>query len=288
MPSPWEGMPLLEIPEGSDFRVLYKIYLKDIHPIFPVLDCDVFEALSPSSPERGLLRQALCIAASTSPMAKGYLKTPSRSAGYTSRDEFIKDMVFSIRYLLSIGLVKDKIILVQVLSLVALFTQFARDRDLSAELSASAVGYCHTSGLHLQGQITRGNDRLGSVHIRLFCCVWALDKLNAAFHGRPVMMHERDIGRDLETCFAQQEPCFQLFLRTVSLLDNIIELYRPRKDLSVIPEHDFPLFEDVVEKSSALCINSQYLGMFTPCTLDRCLSSCSYCIDLLPLHYRHN
>jgi hypothetical protein len=99
------------------------------------------------------------------------------------------------------------------------------------------------------------------MNIRLFCCVWALDKLNAAFHGRPVMMHERDIGRDLEACFSQQEPCFQLFLRTVSLLDKVIGLYRPRQDPSVMPEHDFPLFEDLVERSDALYIDSQYLAL---------------------------
>jgi len=32
--------------------------------------------------------------------------------------------------------------------------------------------------------------------LRVFCCVWALDKLNAAFHGRPVLVHERDSARE--------------------------------------------------------------------------------------------
>lgn len=246
------------LPEESDFQSIYKIYLEDIHPIFPVIDQGAFESTPAGSPDGVLLRQAICLAASAKPMAKDFLKFDSQTTSFSSRTEFIREIVFAIRTSLNLGLVKDKLVLIQALSLMGLFTQFADDRDLSAELTASAISYCHTTGLHLRSKDNNtGSLASGS---RLFCCVWALDRLNAAFHGRPVLMHERDFDRDLETCFSEQEPCFQLFLRTVLLLDKVISLYRPEKEAVVPWEQDFPLFEDLVERSNALSVKSRLLG----------------------------
>ncbi|KAL1968735.1 hypothetical protein VTN77DRAFT_1561 [Rasamsonia byssochlamydoides] len=245
------------LPVEPDFQLLYKIYLEDIHPIFPVIDQEGFESTPAGSPDGVLLRQAICLAASTNPVAKDFLKFDSQATTFPSRTEFIREIVFAIRTSLNLGLVKDKLVLIQALSLAGLFTQFADDRDISAELTASAISYCHTTGLHLRSKDSTGHLASSS---RLFCCVWALDRLNAAFHGRPVLMHERDFDRDLETCFSEQEPCFQLFLRTVLLLDKVIGLYRPEKEPIVPWEHDFPLFGDLVETSNALSVKSRLLA----------------------------
>lgn len=253
------------LPEEPDFQSIYKIYLEDIHPIFPVIDQVAFESTPADSPDGVLLRQAICLAASTNSMAKDFLKFDSQTTSFSSRTEFIREIVFAIRTSLNLGLVKDKLVLIQALSLMGLFTQFADDRDLSAELTASAISYCHTAGLHLRSKDNTGSLASGS---RLFCCVWALDRLNAAFHGRPVLMHERDFDRDLETCFSEQEPCFQLFLRTVLLLDRVISLYRPEKEPVVPWEQDFPLFEDLVERSNALSVKSRLLGKSEPLPLE--------------------
>jgi hypothetical protein len=149
-------------------------------------------------------------------------------------------------------------VLIQVLALLSFFTQLSDNRHSSAELTARAISYAHTVGLHLQTNTSRKD------HIyvtRLFCCIWALDRLNAAFHGRPVLMHERDFGRNLESCFQQQEGCFQLLLRTVSLLDKVIELYRPTADGSEVSwESDFPTFEELLLTSGALRVKSNLLG----------------------------
>lgn len=252
----WEELTLQHLPEEAGFQALYTIYLDEIHPIFPVIDREAMEAMSVTSPECSLLRLAVCIAASVNPRAKDYLKPPLRNRNYySSRDGLIKDMIFSLRLLLSLGLVKDKIVLVQALSLVALFTQYAKDRDLSAELSASAIGYSHTAGIHLDNQ--SGSEE---ARCRLFCCVWALDKLNAATHGRPVMMHPRDIGRNVTDAILAQQPAFQLLLWIVVLLDKVIEIYRPHSELETFPESDFPLFEDLIDKTNAGNVNSRFLG----------------------------
>jgi hypothetical protein len=245
------------LPDEADFQELYRIYLEDIHPIFPIIDQEEFDSIPVGSPDGVLLRQAICLAASANPVAKDFLKFDSEATPFPSRTEFIREIVFTIRTSLNLGLVKDKFVLIQVLSLMGLFTQFADDRDVSAELTASAISYCHTTGLHLR---SKDNPEYLSSSSRLFCCTWALDRLNAAFHGRPVLMHERDFDKDLEACFSEQEPCFQLFLRTVLLLDKVISLYRPEKDVIVSWEHDFPLFEDLVERSNALSVKSRLLG----------------------------
>jgi hypothetical protein len=218
------------------------------------------EAMPVTSPECSLLRLAVCIAASVHPQARKYLKPPLRGRN-SSRDGLIKDMIFSLRLLLSLGLVKDKMVLVQALSLVALFTQYAKDRDLSTELAASAIGYSHTAGIHLennQGSMTQNQRE--EARCRLFCCVWALDKLNAATQGRPVMMHERDIGRNVTDAILAQQPAFQLLLWIVVLLDKVIEIYRPHSSLETFPEADFPLFEELIDKTNAGNVSSRFLG----------------------------
>ncbi|CRG86726.1 hypothetical protein PISL3812_03737 [Talaromyces islandicus] len=256
-----EELALQHLPEEAGFQALYTIYLEEIHPIFPVIDREAMEAMSVTSPECSLLRLAVCIAASVNPRAKEYLKPPLRGRNYySSRDGLIKDMIFSLRLLLSLGLVKDKIVLVQALSLVALFTQYAKDRDLSAELAASAIGHSHTAGIHLENQGSKNDGKSEKARGRLFCCVWALDKLNAATQGRPVMMHERDIGRDVTAAILEQQPSFQLLLWIVMLLDRVIEIYRPHSELETFPEGDFPLFEDLIDKTNACNVNSRFLA----------------------------
>ncbi|KAH8691123.1 fungal-specific transcription factor domain-containing protein [Talaromyces proteolyticus] len=256
----WED--LLYLPRESDFKVLYNLYLEEIHPVFPVIDQQIFENLPTNIAECTFLRLAICIAGSVSPKAKTHLKSSPERSHYSSRDDFIKELTFSLRLLLNLNVVRDKIVLVQGLSLAAMFTQLSENRDLSAELAASAVGYVHTTGLHLESQ-GKGNDNSESqseARARLFCCVWALDKLNAAFHGRPVMMHERDIGRNIESSISMQQPSFQLLLRIVVLLDQVIGLYRPSNESKMSLEGDFPLFEDLIEKSNAVNINSRFLA----------------------------
>lgn len=263
----WEELTLQHLPGEAGFQALYTIYLDEIHPIFPVIDQTAMQAMPVTSPECSLLRLAVCIAASVNPRAKDYLKPRRSKHYYSSREGLIRDMIFSLRLLLSLGLVKDKIVLVQALSLVGLFTQYAKDRDLSAELSVSAIGYCHTAGLHLETQGSKNNEsesQSEEVRCRLFCCVWALDKLNAATHGRPVMMHERDIGRNVTDVIAVQQPCFQLLLWIIVLLDRVIGLYRPHSEPATFPatfpESDFPLFDELIDNTNAVNVNSRFLG----------------------------
>lgn len=242
------------LPSPDNLAGLTHIYLEHIHPIFPILDYESYQNTPSDSPEWALLSQAICFAASVSPNSIQYLHLPKMDV--QSRNEFSRTLFGVIRTSLALGLVKDKTALIQVFAIISLFTQFSGDRQESAEFFSRALAHAHTMGLHLHGQ---PNSPSEGNSIRLFCCMYALDILNAAFHGRPMQMHARDFGRDLHSCIAAQRGCFRLFLRTITLMDRVIELYRPSSN--AVWEDGFPLFEDVLEEFDGLGIPTYLIGM---------------------------
>lgn len=95
-----------------------------------------------------------------------------------------------------------------------------------------------------------------------------MDRMNAAFNGRAVSLHERDHRKDLDQCFQQQEPPFRLFLEVIVLLDKVIELYRPLALSGNVPilSWDFPAFEDLVLGCGCSHIGTIALGMYSSTT----------------------
>lgn len=132
---------------------------------------------------------------------------------------------------------------------------------IMSRFCARAVHQAQSLGLHLQGHYTERTDQTNTT---LLCCIWAIDRLNAALNGRPVLMHERDLRQDLGHCFEQQEPGFRLLLEVISLLDTVIGLYRPQiSSHSPTTLHlNFPDFEDVVSKCCSADIGTSALGLF--------------------------
>jgi len=259
-----EDQCLSLLPESANMEALRKIYLEEIHPIFPIIDFDSIDGYSSQSPTNILLKQVICFAASSSWSSTRFLQLSISGQSMTtlSRKEFSQHMSLAIRTSLNLGIVKDKMSLIQVYALLSLFTQFSGDRHISAELNAQAVTHLQTLGLHHIRTVV--NDRERDHSLKMFCCVWALDRLNAAFHGRPILMHERDFGRNLESSIEGQDHCFQLFLRIVYLLDKVVDLYRPKADDLVLGwEENFPHFEDIVNQAGALRVRTNLLGMFS-------------------------
>lgn len=251
-----EDQCLRLLPARQDIRQLQRIYWEEIAPIFPVLDRAAFEVLQDNSPEKVILTQAICLAASFSSKATKFLNLANLSV--LSHKDFVDSLLLAMRLGVNFGQPYDTLVSIQAFALISLFTQLSTDRHLSTDFTGRAVSFSHTAGLHLKLQVDR---RDGHYLRRLFLCVWALDRLNAAFHGRPVLIHERDFDFDLEPCFVEQEPCFQLFLRNVLLLDQVIHLYRPIKDASPPSwEHEFPTFEELVNASGATRVNSNLLA----------------------------
>lgn len=249
------------LPQQQHYLLLHKIYVQEVHPIFPIIDLESFNAadMHDATATMILVKQAICLAASTSPRAVEHLQLVNSDSTTVESDagNFASRLASAIRTTIDMGFVTDRVVIVQVLTTLAFFTQFSHQSNLAAELTARAISHAQTIGLHLDVPTTRKNHEYLA---RLFCCVWALDKLNAAFQGRPTMLHEHDFGRDLKKTMTMQEGCFRLLLKVTTFLDSIIALYRPmRFDLGT-SAIELPSFEELIHECDAAKVTSNHLG----------------------------
>lgn len=253
-------VPLIEqeclstIPPIPHLVVLSQIYFDKINPIFPIIDETKYNELSTSDPARILLDQAISLAASKNFSAAEHLTLNETDSPMTCR-AFGEKISGAMRLTIEFGIVTDKIVLIQALCLLSLFIDVSSSEDLASQFSGKAAHYLQGMGLHLEGQQEDASTKL-------LCCVFALDRMNAAFHGRPVLMHERDLRKDLHECFKQQEPTFRLFLQVILLLENVIEIYRPLNQWqNGCMDMVFPSFEELVSECGASQIGTASLGM---------------------------
>lgn len=246
------------MPTRAHYEALKQIYLRQIHKIFPVIDWDSLDKPDPTIPQV-LSRQAVCLAAAAHPDAAPFLSLgPSMIP--LPYAEYAHHLSTAMRTILHSGAAKDRLQLIPPLVILSLTAYSSDDRHLAAELAALAVSYTQTVGLHHRSPPASRDQ----AHLeRIFCCVWAMDRLTAALYGRPVLMHERDFGRDMPACFARQESCFRLFLECVALLDGVIHLYRPTaKATDGNGAWELPTFEGLVEKAGAFGVDSRLLGKY--------------------------
>jgi hypothetical protein len=133
-------LPLLEeqclklLPRPDSIEFLTRIYLLDIHPIFPVLDARSFKQMIDGTAAKIILTQTLCLAASTNCKDLSQLNLVGAISPPLNRKAFIQQLYTAIQTSLHLGLVKDKLVLTQVLSILSMYTQFSDDRHSSAEL----------------------------------------------------------------------------------------------------------------------------------------------------------
>jgi len=244
------------LPPQPELEKLCSIYFEKHHPIFPVIDENTFRTMDPTDPASVLLKQGICLVASLNPSAKRYLRVPKTSSLSVPR-EFGRRLSAAMRMSIELGLVTKKVVIIQALALLSFFIDGPNGGDLSSQFCARAVHYVHSVGLHIQSQHQGQDDQYAET---LLCCIWALDRLNAALHGRPVLMHERDMGRDLDACFQTQNACFRLFLRIIVLLDKVIGLYRPSNDRNCGLQAEFQLFEEFLEDAGGSQIPTPLLS----------------------------
>jgi hypothetical protein len=262
VPALQEGV-LSTLPPQPHASVLSLWYFEKMHPVIPVIDKEGFQKLPATDPRRVLLLQAVCLAASKSFTLNRHLILPASDSPLTGR-EFGSRVLAAMRLIIEMDLVTDKMVLVQALAIMSHFADGPESSNVASQHLSRAIQHIFSLGLHVQGHNHRDTDQKSTT---LFCCIWALDRMNATFHGRPVTIHDRDIGRSLERCFELQEPVFRLLLEVNLLLDKVIELYRPSYD----PEgsslgFEFPSFEELVARCTGSHIAASFLGMsIRPC-----------------------
>jgi len=254
-------LPILErdclttLPSVDHRQALLSVYFQKFHPIFPMVNQPMYDTLPEQSASRALLEQGMCLVASADASSKHCLLLEDDGDPLARRD-FGKRVLAAMRVSIETGMVTDKIILVQALGLMALFVEGREGSEVSSLMVARAVHHLHSLGLHMQDREENSVLDHGQT---LFCCIWTIDRLNAASQGRPVIMHERDTGRSLRQCFDAQKPAFRLLLHVVESLDLVIGLYRPG-NTGTESNHDFCLFEDLVVECGASHVSTDQLG----------------------------
>lgn len=248
---------LSTLPPSPLASALSVLYFEKMHPIIPVIDQNLLQTLQVTDPRRVLLLQGVYLAASKSFTSNEHLILQGSDSALSSR-EFGSRILAAMRLIIEMGLVTDKIILIQALAIMSHFADGPESGNVASQQLSRAIQHAFSLGLHVQSHRQRDADQSS---ITLFCCIWALDHMNAAFHGRPVTIHDRDIGRNLERCFESQQPIFRLLLEVTLLLDKVIGLYRP----SYNPENssldfEFPSFEELVAKCTEFHVATSLLG----------------------------
>jgi hypothetical protein len=249
---------LATMPPAININALIAIYFLKIHPIVPILDVVRFNTAQEQGPAHTLLTQAVCLVASKDISAADYLSFDG-DPSLLSHREFAGKLSTSLKTSLNIGMVeRNKVVQTQILALLSLHSEGPDGWEESSMHLAGAIHNAQTLGLHL-GRASNNQD--DEYLERLFCCLWGLDKLNAGLNGRPIMIHDRDVGIDLHAAFQKQAPEFAIFLHVATILDKVVELYRPSVDPSVTGwEDDFPGFEELVIQCNGHNLTPSLLG----------------------------
>ncbi|EXL73057.1 hypothetical protein FOPG_11514 [Fusarium oxysporum f. sp. conglutinans race 2 54008] len=240
------------LPPHQDYLKLKALYLDKIHPIMPIIPETTLEGDEPASV---VLKQLICLAASTDPSMARYLHLQNKGDDLLPCQDFMQSISSAVRAILETSIITDRVLHIRALILLSLYTQpsSSEEADLPAQLGGRAIHHIQTLGLHLLRYDAPNCEELET----LFCAVWAVDRINAAVYGRPCLMHERDIGANLDGCIRKRPPCFRLFLSVVQWLDQVIELYRPgpsaeASGLDKIAYIDLPVLEAMIVNADAL------------------------------------
>lgn len=250
------------LPPEEDYARLKALFLQRVHPIFPVIPEAALNGPT-DSPSSIVLRQLACLAASSDPQATPYLRLKNKGPSPLRPSEFSSALSSSVRAILETSIIPDRVVHIQALTMLSLYTQptCAEESDLPAQLGGRAIHHIQTLGLHL---LRYDGPNFGELE-NLFCAVWALDRINAAVYGRPCLIHERDIGADLDACIKKRQPAFRLLLSVAQWLDKVVELYRPGPSAQVsgfdkVAYIDLPVLEAMIVDADALKVPTSLIA----------------------------
>lgn len=268
-------LPYLEIecldvlPPPEDLNALIQIYQREIHPLLPIVDFDTTALSGPAGRDRPasvVLRQAICLAACKSGAARPHLRLRvlreeeeegvgeeeqqqqqqeeeenSRPFVLQTTRDFANRLFGSLKVGLDIGLVEDRLELVQLLALMT-FHSYGLDGDEEvARLCGQAVHYAYSAGLHQPSALSPSSSsslpmviagtttNVSEVRrIELMCSIFALDKIIAMVTGRPAVAHEREtyLPSPDSSIWESLSPGIRMLFRLSQMLDRVLGLYR--------------------------------------------------------------
>ncbi|KAJ1326124.1 glucose transport transcription regulator RGT1 [Microdochium nivale] len=237
-------------PPPADYAILRQIYVTKLDPIFPALSEPLLRQQPLDQPAETLIQQVVSLAAASDPAAAKHLRLGS-SPDLLDCSTFCASLSAAVQGALDAGVLTDRMLHMRILLVFSLYMHppGPEDADLPALQHSHAVHQMITLGVHLElGERDAARRRETCT---VFCCLWALDRMSAAFYGRATLMHERDFGRDMGEAVARQAPTFRLLLTIIRLMDEVFALYRPivkvREPLIV----EMPIFEQLIIDADA-------------------------------------
>lgn len=242
-----------QIPDESVCDPLIQIYFSTIHRFLPLVDEVAFHQDRARGKLSVSLLLAVLLAACRDDRAKPHLWFPESAGLGVPRTlpprEFAQRIYTHLTSLLKAEAETDKIILIQVHALMSLHCEGPAGNEAASLNLFTAIHYLQVLGMHLpRADETDKSGRFSTI----FWSMWSLDRLNAAYNGRPTIIHERDMAHKAkffcrDEAEAELLAPFVVWLKLTSLLDETISYYRPVADPSSTGwEHQFPSFEEVL------------------------------------------
>jgi hypothetical protein len=242
-------------PPEHHLRAMEQFYFDNVHPILPAVDEAIYRSSAITSPLHVLQSQTMCLAVHTNPAVREHLFLSPHQDRLTP-EEFARTLLGSMRLHIELALTTDKAVLIRTLATMSLFAYTRDALELTCQFFVRAVHLSFTVGLHLN----RAQDRDDPALDGLFCYVWAIDRLHAAMQGRPVIVQQHDMPVTPMHRAKGQPAGLRVFVRLATLLDRVIDLYRPTSTELEIPAADFPSYEDVLSECEALDMPTHCLG----------------------------
>ncbi|KAI1385002.1 uncharacterized protein F4822DRAFT_380028 [Hypoxylon trugodes] len=258
-------LPYLEIeclqvlPPQPDLDALIQIFKEEVHPILPIVDFSTRALTEPANRENPasiVLRQAICLAACKNDSARQHLHLPdceeAPTPSYTPR--LFADRLFGVlKIAQDIGLVDDRLELIQVLALMTFHSYGIDGDDEVARLCGQSVHYAFSVGLHYP---SRPEDPIPEIRrVELLCSLFALDKIVAVITGRPAMIRSNEICLPAhnDDVLKSISPGLALLYRLCQMLDRVLDLYRARAPDELaredcIWEASWPEFDDLARE----------------------------------------
>ena len=238
------------LPPPDHMRVLEHYYVEHVHPILPAVDLEAVTTGASSV----FQQQIMCLLVCPAPQLQSHLLL-KHSDDRLHVADFSAKVLAAMRMVVELGLVQDKTILIRGLTVMSITSNGRHNYEFSAQFFARAVHLSYTIGLH-QPRDHKRDEKVNN----LFCLVWSIDKMHAATHGRPVLMHEVDMGKAIATCSQSQVPGFRTLVYISILLERVIGLYRPGAYTYEIPDSEFPSFDEILLECNATQLPTDMLA----------------------------
>jgi hypothetical protein len=181
-----------DLPKSGMSGELLDIFFTRVHPLLPVINRHEFLAsyYGMQKPPSLLLLQAIFLVASR------YSATQNADGNSNSSVREQCDKLYTkFRALVEIDIVHDRLAVVQASILASLHWEGREGVNSALDSLSLAVRIAQELGLHRRANSTgsSADKQLTQVHKRVWWCVYAMDRFNAAQEGTAVLMYRHSI-----------------------------------------------------------------------------------------------